>query len=255
MDLNKKIFKYCSYDVGELIISGQILKFSNPSAFNDPFDCDIELLEFNFDDCSQEIRDDMLKVKQKISETIGTDVSKVIDNIPKNELERIYRNSQIEKINKSSICCFSTIHNSATMWSHYSDKHMGLCLVFDPSTKEPFHGFGSEEFSEGTVNYDNYSTTNYLKSKKDGFKKLFLTKSKDWKYEHEYRYIIFENYGFFNFRKEFFKGVIFGVRVDENKIQRLVDICEKVGYKDLIFCRLKKNKLQLDLEIRERHET
>ena len=65
MDLDRKIYKYCSYDVGELIVSGQVLKFSNPSSFNDPFDCDINLLEFNFDDCSQEILDDLEKLEVK----------------------------------------------------------------------------------------------------------------------------------------------------------------------------------------------
>lgn len=248
MDLDRKIYKYCSYDHGELIVSGQVLKFSNPSSFNDPFDCDINLLEFNFDDCSQEILDDLEKIKRDISKTCETDMSKAIDCIPKAKLEEIYKNSQLNKIQKSSICCFSTIFNGTTMWSHYSDNHKGICLIFEPSVKDPFKDFNSDRFTEGTVDYDNYTPVNYLKSKFEGIKKLFLTKSNDWKHENEFRYIIFEDYGFFSFKKEFLKGVIFGLRVKEEDIYRFINICDKKGYADLEFGRFTKEKLLLVLE-------
>jgi len=255
VNLDRKIYKYCSYEVGELIVSGQLLKFSNPSSFNDPFDCDINLLEFNFDDCCQEVLDEMEKIKQEISKTQGTDMSKTIANIPKAKLEEIYRNSQIKKIQKSSICCFSTICNSTTMWSHYADNHKGICLVFDPFVKDPFKDFNSERFTEGTVDYDNYTPVNYLKSKLEGIKKLFLTKSNDWRLEYEFRYIIIEDHRYFSFKKEFLKGVIFGLRVKEEDIYRLIDICDKKGYTGLIFGRFTKEKLQLDLEIYNKHKT
>lgn len=253
MNLDRKIYKYCSYDVGELIVSGQVLKFSNPSSFNDPFDCDINLLEFDFGECSQEIMDDMEKIKQDISKTWGTDMSSAIDSIPKAKLEEIYRNSQINKIQRSSICCFSRIYNSTTMWSHYADNHKGICLVFDPFVKNPFTDFNSDRFTEGTVDYDNYTPINYLKSKLDGIKKLFLTKSNDWRHEEEFRYIIFEDYGFFSFKRDFLKGIIFGLKVKDEDINRFMNICDKKGYTDLLFGKFTKEKLQLGLKIHNKH--
>lgn len=182
-------------------------------------------------------------------------MSNTIDSIPKAKLEEIYRSNQINKIQRSSICCFSTIYNSTTMWSHYADNHKGICLIFDPFVKDPFKDFNSERFTEGTVDYNNYTPINYLKSKREGIKKLFLTKSNDWKHEDEFRYIIFEDYGFFSFKKEFLKGVIFGLRVKEEDIYRFINICDKKGYTGLLFGRFTKEKLHLDLEIYNKHET
>ena len=250
-----EIFKYCSYDVGELIVSGQILKFSNPSAFNDPFDCDINLLEFDFSECSQEVKTEMENIKQNLSKKWGIDLHKAIDSIPKDKIEEIYKKSQMVKINKSSICCFSTNCQSKTMWSHYADNHKGLCLIFDQTNDNPFLDYSLERFTHGHVNYDNSTTINYLKSKREGIIKLFLTKSTDWKYEGEFRYIVFEDYGFFRFREEFLKGVIFGLKVDENDIYRFIKICKKKGLNDLIFGRFTKNKLDMDFEIYNEYET
>jgi hypothetical protein len=253
MDLDKMIFKYCSYKKAEQIILCQKLKFNNPSFFNDPFDCDINLLEFNFEDCSQEVSADLEKIKQKISNIYGSDVSEQIDSIPKTVIERIYRDSQINKINKSSICCFSTIYNNTTMWSHYADEHKGICLVFDPTIEDPFLDINSDRFTKGTVDYDNYIPFNYLKSKLEGIKRLFLTKSNDWKCENEFRYIIRKDSDFFSFKKAFLKGIIFGLSVKEEDINRFINICDNKGYTGLLFGKFTKEKLQLDLKIFNEH--
>ncbi|MDB9873786.1 DUF2971 domain-containing protein [Flavobacteriaceae bacterium] len=252
MILDNKIYKYCSYKDGDLIVSGQNLKFSNPSSFNDPFDCDIDLLEFNYEDCSQEIIDDMEELKRNLSKTWGTDVSETIDDIPQEKVEEIYKNNQIKKIKKSSICCFSKIHNSITMWSYYADKHNGICLVFDPFVKDPFTELSSKQCSEGSVIYDHNTSINYLKSKREGIEKLFFTKSNSWKLEEEFRYIIHKNVGLLKFKKSFFRGVIFGLRVKEEAIHQFINICDNKGYDGLFFGKFTKNKLQLELNILNR---
>ncbi|HHX70078.1 MAG TPA: DUF2971 domain-containing protein [Gallicola sp.] len=242
MNLDDKIYKYCSYDNGLLIVLGQLLKFRNPSFFNDPFDCDINLLEFDFDDCSQDILDDL----ELIRNSFQTDMSNEINSIPKNKLEEIYRKSQIDKIEKSSICCFSTNLDNTTMWSHYADNHKGICLIFDPFINEPFLDVNSENVISGTVDYDNYTQINYLKSKREGIKKLFLTKSNHWKQEDEFRYIILRNYDYIQFKREFLKGVVFGSRVQEDDLSRFISICINNGHNNLDFGRFQKDKLVLN---------
>ena len=252
MILDNKIYKYRSYNEAKLIVSGQSLMFSNPSAFNDPFDCNIDLLEFNFEDCSQEVIDELEKVKRNLRKTWGTEINETIENIPQANWEEIYRNSQIKKIEKSSICCFSRIHNSITMWSYYADYHKGICLVFDPILKDPFTDLSSEQYSEGTIDYNHNKRINYLKSKEEGIKKLFLTKSSDWKHEEEFRYIVHKNDGLFKFKKSFFKGVIFGLRVKEEDMHQFINICDNQGYDELFFGKFTKNKLQLQLKLLNR---
>ena len=90
------------------------------------------------------------------------------------------------------------------------------------------------------------------KSKEEGIKKLFLTKSSDWKHEEEFRYIVHKNDGLFKFKKSFFKGVIFGLRVKEEDMHQFINICDNQGYDELFFGKFTKNKLQLQLKLLNR---
>ncbi len=240
------IFKYCTYDIGELIVSSQLLKFSNPKSFNDPFDCDINLLEFDFSDRSDEVEEDMKNLKKYSSKMWGQDMSQEIDKIPQDEIENFYKGSQLNKINNSSICCFSKNYKNTTMWSHYADNHKGICLIFDLLKANPFVDLNL--VTQGPVDYKNYTSINYLKSKINGIIKLFLTKSEFWQYEEEYRFIIDKDYGLFKFHHVFFKGVIFGLRVTDFEIERFKMICQRNNFNNTSFARYKKSKLDLILE-------
>jgi hypothetical protein len=45
----ERIYKYVSLETAIKILETNSLKFAKPSTFNDPFDCDVNLLDFNFD--------------------------------------------------------------------------------------------------------------------------------------------------------------------------------------------------------------
>lgn len=91
-----KIYKYVSLDVAKIILRDGTLKFSKPSTFNDPFDCDVNLLDFNFADT----------INPRVVEEI-----KALKNIFKDKLdskskefwEKPYKGAQLEKINSSRI--------------------------------------------------------------------------------------------------------------------------------------------------------
>jgi hypothetical protein len=242
------IFKYCSYSVGELIASCQILKFSNPKYFNDPFDSDIDSLIFDYTNSSTEVKKDLEIIKKKVSENLGRDVSNIIDQFSHEKIESLYKESQLDKISKSSVCCFSRNYENTTMWSHYADDHKGVCLIFDLLHDNPFIDYKSVRFTQGCVKYENCGSFNYLQSKEDGMNRLFLTKSKDWEYEAEYRFIILDEYGFFKFHPDFLKGVIFGLRVSEPDIKHFKLICTKNGFNNLLFSQFKKDQLKMNLE-------
>ena len=244
---NSYIYKYCSFDVGEIIVSSQLLKFSNPNSFNDPFDCDIDLLIFDFSDCCQEINDDITKAKSILIAKHGDAIKKQIEDIPINKLEEYYKRSQLDKISRSSVCCFSKEYKNTSLWAHYADNHKGICLIFDLLEEHPFIEYDSYRFAQGPVDYENYNPVNYLKSKMEGISRLFFTKSKDWKYESEYRFQILEESGFFKFNKNFLKGVIFGLRVPDEKISKFKSICNKLGFKNMYYSRFIKENLHLQL--------
>lgn len=248
MDIKENyIFKYTSFETGKKIINSQSLKFNNPDFFNDPFDCDIDLLEFDFSERSPEIDEDLRKVKQSIIDE-AKDLSNRFDDIPQSEFERIYKNNQINKIKRSSICCFSKNHSKTTMWTHYAEDHKGVCLVFDLSHPVPFIDYEANRFTQGPVDYENYYPINYMKSKTEGIKRLFLTKSNDWNYEEEYRYILFDRKDFIKFYKNFLKGVIFGLKVTDNQINDFKKLCLENGLVNLSFSKFKKDRLKLELQ-------
>ena len=51
------------------------------------------------------------------------------------ELKNKFLNDVMEKVketrNNTLISCFSKSWNSTLMWSHYGDKHKGICVEFD----------------------------------------------------------------------------------------------------------------------------
>ena len=242
------IYKYCSLSTAIEIIRSQSLKFTNPKAFNDPFDCDIDLLEFNFMEANHEIKEDLKKVKLALETKNGKEKSDFVDNIPNSKIETIYRNSQLKKIEKSSVCCFSYDFSNKVMWSHYADSHKGSCLIFDLACEKPFLNYDAERFTQSLVDYENYRPINYMSSKKNGIIRLFLTKSHDWFYEQEFRIMIFEKSGLLKFNRSFFKGIIFGLRVPDPDINNIKLLLKEQGFTNLIFAKYIKEKLDMKLE-------
>ncbi len=242
------IYKFSSLEIGESIVAGKLLKFNNPEFFNDPFDCDINLLEFDFNDRSIEIDNDLKNVKTILEKEFGQETEVLMKQISESEIKEFYKQSQLKKISKTAICCFSTSFENTIMWSHYSDNHKGICLNFDLSIPEPFIDYPSERFGKGLVDYDDYSPINYLKSKKKALRKLLYTKSNDWKYENEYRFFIQEEHGLFRFDNEFLKGVIFGIRVLPDEIERFKKVCVNHGFSKIYFKKLIKDKLSIRIE-------
>lgn len=253
---DSSIFKYCSLDVGERIITSQSLKFNNPSFFNDPFDCDINLLKFDFTECCDELlseiemaKDIALKYLLIKYPTIDKSILESTKLTP-DFVEEEYKKIQINKINKTSICCFSMSYTNMTMWSHYADKHRGVCLVFDYDLTERFEDpETNKRMNFGTVEYKELQPYNYLKSKQEGLCNLFFTKAKDWSYEEEVRFFILErDLEFIRFNRKFLKGVIFGANVTDEEINRFQRNLHSEDLTNLRFARLRKDKLELKFE-------
>ncbi len=231
-----------------MIISSQLLRFNNPSFFNDPFDCDINLLEFDFTDCCSDVLNDIEIVKTNLSSRFP--LEDIEEILTKENIQESYKNGQIEKIKKSSISCFSLNSLNMTMWSHYADKHKGVCLIFDIGVG----CFLEDELlwnriTMNTVRYDDLKPVNYLKSKQDGINNLFFLKSKDWAYEKEWRIFILEsNLKYLKFKKVFLKGVFFGANVKDDEISKFQKTIEFSVFNHLSLARLRKENLKLGLE-------
>ena len=120
------------------------------------------------------------------------------------ELKNKFSKEVIEKVkevrNNALISCFSKRWDSILMWSHYGDKHRGICIEFDRPNKD----FLDVIYSKNRFKFNLEDTTRrmlgYMLSNEQvdvNDKKLikciskpFIVKSLAWKYEEEVRCIL-----------------------------------------------------------------
>lgn len=212
------IYKFSSLAIAETIILTSTLKFSNPSRFNDPFDCDISRLSFEFS------KEDPHILKE--IEAIRTRIYPGVEFTTKH-FEEGFRFAQIDKIRRSSVCCFSSVNDNLLLWAHYGDKHQGACLVFDNTLEDKFVNIPTDNLSYVIVDYKSFQRVNYFKNQMLALKNLFGTKSEDWSYEKEFRLILLEQEGLFRFKPAFLKGIIFGLKVPYEEIDRFKAACKR----------------------------
>lgn len=126
-----------------------------------------------------------------------------ISNENYDELKEKFSQEIIEKIkevrNIALISCFSERWDSILMWSHYANKHCGVCIEYE----KPEYDFSKVVYSKNRSHFNIEDTTRrilgYKLSEDEIYvtdEKLikhvmrpFLTKSLDWKYEKEIRCI------------------------------------------------------------------
>ncbi len=194
--------------------------------------------------------------------------------------------------------CFMTECINSSVWGHYGDNHKGICLIFEADKKnrisfdENTSGleFKAMEYKEifeeidffksiGSLSIDKLISTWYMNENKvvsdiyngfsdnqdkwrnnywDKFYKSILTKTKDWKYEKEYRLILSSGLNqemkkesrLLKYSFTSLKGIVFGIRTsmeDKLKIIKIIEQrCKENNRKDFEFyqahyCHLNKN--------------
>lgn len=214
-----QIYKYRAIDSNtfRILICDEIY-FASPSQFNDPFDCNIvpipwatyqEMEEFcrkhfpgHSDEEYQEMADKYVK---KLPETIYKSLRADVDKMRK----------------KLAICCFSQVNNSSLMYSHYADKHKGLCLEFKVSG----HSFYDSLLQ---VYYpDEFPQIRFFKRDREAMLEAqVLKKQQEWKYEKEWRIIKVDEPGFYKFPSEFLTGIIFGLNTSDADMKLIQEMMQ-----------------------------
>lgn len=230
----KPMYHYTKFDIGiNKIIINNTLQFSDPTVFNDPFDCNEKLLKIDIEGVN-------------LDETISKISSEL--NIPKNLIENLKRllkePNNITEILKNEkqkykLACFSEVNDETLMWSHYADKHSGVCIGFD------FPHQYEEKFILCPANYIECLQPVDGEADKDRVILYWLaTKSKRWDYEREIRAITHsktqEKYELITFNPQNIKEIIFGCNVSPNKIQEAIKEIQrsKVNLKGVVFKRM-----------------
>ena len=84
---------------------------------------------------------------------------------------------------KRGLLCFSRAWHNPVLWSHYADRHTGLCLGFDV----PDHLFQRIFYSRKRLIIEPQAFVTPPKFDDETLVKLFFTKYSHWRYEDEVR--------------------------------------------------------------------
>ena len=187
------MYKYTSFERAFDILTNGKIYFAKPSEFNDPYDgrvtLDLDTLEKrkNFmEHLERKYGTDIMSTKEK---------QEFIDNQSKadNHVRAIMKGWR--KIDTTGFCCLTDTRHSLPMWAHYADNHKGCCLMLDFSKHSnqksleddfPFHCINKIEYQLNLPKYNMDST--------DSAWRYYIYKSCEWKYENEWRAVMFSKH-------------------------------------------------------------
>jgi hypothetical protein len=216
-----RFYHYTKYNTAiDFILTNFTIQFSDPSTFNDPFDCNDKLLKINY---NGDMIDEVLhNSSMKLSRQKRREVKRSFTN-PKNFQDIIRTERQ-----KYKIACFSEHFNETLMWSHYADKHSGICIGFNFPHKY------DDKFVLCPVKYLNELKP--IDGALDVLRVLMYwltTKSVRWDYEQEIRAITKSKLDSKNemirFDPKYIKEIIFGCNVTDTEFNNGISKIKESG--------------------------
>lgn len=205
----RSFFKYRELTTESLIsLSENWLYMSEPSRFNDPFECSL-ILNHNkalIDIITNKSSDsgvstvfsesELLKIKNStdpLAEYIVFLKARGIE-LPynkKDQIERLknhWKKDLVEINNQFRICCFSTSNQEVLLWSLYSQDSKGICIEYDLSQDDDIR-----PYMQPVLYTDERPTIENLKSLSMA-QHIYasICKSTKWEYEKEWRLTYFE---------------------------------------------------------------
>lgn len=181
-----------------LILEEREVYFPSPLKFNDPFDCRIVHDYSEYDDV--QIRRHVEKYIDMFKPDLSSEKRDLEINIALNDKK--FENNEFKRsildgaMSQIGIFSVSRTPTSNLMWGHYSDSHMGFCVGFDADRLD--HYFKSLYEKSGyiidrlQIDYvREYPVLNSLRypDQVEHYTKLVGSKSDEWKYEEEYRFL------------------------------------------------------------------
>lgn len=236
------------------------LGFNRIENFNDPFDTTpVPVI-------NREVIIKYINSQQNISDG----EKKEMCLMPEKKLKNIFLET-IRRPNFTSdkgITCFSKTNDNILMWSHYSNKHKGICLGFDINEKNLNKFIDTDKnitnniFNSNTVyklftiKYSNNRpilnlfNTNPIELSMQ-IENMLISKSNIWEYEKEYRLIIYnkKNISFptgIYYNREYLKEVILGANLSINDFFKLYNVIKSFDI-NIQICIPSKEIYKLDL--------
>jgi hypothetical protein len=214
------------------------LWFASADSFNDPFD---SVLQYDFDSFDPEL-------------TVKLAAGVVAQNHP--HFSQAQRNAEVEKcleefkadpiayltkFRKASIdinykrlgiCSLTPVPYNLLMWAHYAKDHTGFCVGLDMNSIEALQeeqAIRDDDFSIHKITYaKQMPRIDFLKSmttdsQVNDMINLLTTKSDDWEYEDEYRFIRWDGANSsLSIGESCLAAIILGYRIERENRDRII---------------------------------
>lgn len=232
------VYKYLDLETGiEKVLKEKTIKFSKPSSFNDPFDCYEKLIEPD------------VQLPKEILENPNIDKNILSENIRKSYYDVLKDNAERNKIS-----CFSKSHKEILMWSHYGEKHAGICIGIEVEKVKNKAGLIEIDYVDSFNVLPYRSSEKYCSENRDALEHLIKVKSSSWKYEEEIRWLIYgerELWSFQDLGEIVIKEVIFGLKVSFEKVKNKIKELQLYGYENVNFYQMKSvpNEFRIEKEL------
>lgn len=265
------VYKYL--DLSKLHNRNSLLEdylwFSDPTAFNDPFDCkawfafhllaEDESLCRDYYEYHIPLKNPNFSNVQKkalIDHSVNGMLSKKSNIDFFKNLEKNIAKERIEDIKQFGIFCTCMLNNNILLWSHYANNHTGVCLGLKADKLlEKYYNNG--EMGAGEVKYDKFPVIAPIHSRDENaitatFQQFFLTKAPFWNYELEYRFL---DYPCTNRKKiigDLLESIYMGCDISSSDEIFIKEICRKSDGRIKLY---KAEKAYFKYEIEFREET
>ena len=221
----------------ERIFTHNELYFCAAKNFNDPFECKFRfalggspkeqmkyweyLLRENESELNRKAR--RSKIRKDKERLMSPDFMKEIEDKANQAVREQW-----------GICCLTKVKDDILMWSHYANKHQGFCLIFSMelhnasfTMKLMREGPSQEQIITSPLEVEYSKNYPFAKRLQDDLlKQTILTKAKRWDYEKEWRMIIKDGVGLWQFPPQYLTGVIFGCRMSEKHQEKIRGWCK-----------------------------
>lgn len=230
------VYKYVGLKAGlDYILKDNTLKFTNPEDFNDPFDCHEKLINIVID--TNKEKEYILNRANELNFT-RSERRKHLRNTgnPKNYTKVLKKEKK-----KFKVSCFSEVSDEILMWSHYADKHNGICIGFNFEPLYDDYVFYPVSYVNELQKIDGMANVPYV------FYYMVTVKAKCWTYEKEIRAVSKSEKSILSYPKEAVKEVIFGCNVRQSIVSSQIKKIKKMGYRNIEFKRMEINPNTLTL--------
>lgn len=240
----------------KLLLTDQEVYFSSPEKFNDPYDCGLPFKQ-------HPENSDPIKIKAKVEDTApnyfpylsGFALEEacakqvlLIQQNPESWFEMTWGYKPEELNKRFGVLSLTPHFNKYLMWSHYAQSHKGFCVEFDTRLLvESVAGhFQKVEYADD-IPY--FSIMDKLEDQL--MTKLLYTKSKDWRYEDEYRMNrINRPNTSFNFNHRALTSIYFGCKMPYEQQIEIINLVEGLyPWASLYKMELSKTTFNLELGV------